>query len=84
MARSLIRNNVVDITLVKDVVNETFTNRGTNLQLIQIDDTHIGTIQKYWDHYLRALSEDVKHDLQADFKKVIDEINQNTIKIGLV
>ena len=80
----LIRNDVVDMILVKNAIAETFSNRSTELQLIQIEDSLIETTQKYWDLYLRALPEEIKRDLSVDFKKVIDEINQNSIRFGLV
>lgn len=80
----LIRHDVVDMALVKDAVAVTFSNRGTVPQLIQIEDSLIETTQKYWDLYLRALPKEVKDDLSADFKKVIDEINQNSIRFALV
>jgi len=69
---------------VKDAVATTFSNRGTELRLIQIEGSLIETTQKYWNLYLRALSEDIKRDLSVDFKKVINEINQNSIRFGFV
>ena len=79
-----IRNDVIDIALVKDTIAATFLNRGTDLRLIQMDDAPMGTIQKYWDSYLRALTEEVKRDLSADFREVINEINQNSIRFNLI
>lgn len=80
----LIRNNMLDKALVKDAVKMTFSNRGTELGMIQIEENAIERIQKYWRLYLRALSEKTKYDLPEDFKKVINEINQNSIRLGLV
>lgn len=78
----LIRNNVIDMVLAKEAIRLTFSNRGTDSCLIQINDDLIGRTQKYWDSYLRALSEEVEYGLSTDFKKVIDEINQNSIRFG--
>jgi predicted nucleotidyltransferase component of viral defense system len=80
----LIRADVVDLALVKDAITMTFTNRGTTLKLIQIEDSAIETMQKYWNLYLRSLPAEVKHGFSVDFKKIIDEINQNSIRYGLV
>jgi predicted nucleotidyltransferase component of viral defense system len=81
---SLIRNGVADMVLVKDAIAETFSNRGTELRLIQIEESSIEITQNYWNLYLRALPEETKRDLSGDFRKVIDEINQNSIQCGLV
>lgn len=81
---NLIRNDVVNMALVKDAVDMTFTNRGTKKRLIKVKDSVIETTQKYWDFYLRSLSGEIKRDLPIDFKKVINEINQNSIRFGLV
>lgn len=80
----LLRDDVVDMDLVKNAIATTFANRGTELKLIQIEDSLIETTQKYWDLYLRALPEEVKHDLSADFKRIIDEVNQKLIRYDLV
>lgn len=80
----LIRNEVVNMAEVKDAIVMTFSNRGTELRLIQIDDSVIETTQKYWDLYLRTLSEEIKRDFPVDFREVINEINQNSIRFGLL
>lgn len=81
---SMIRDGVVDMALVKEAVAETFSNRDTKLHLIQIEESMIETTQNYWNLHLRAMPEKIKRDLPGDFRKVIDEINQNSIQFGLV
>lgn len=81
---SIIRTGVADMVVVKDAIAETFSNRGTELRLIQIEESLIEITQNYWNFYLRALPEETKRDLSGDFRKVIDEINQNLIQFGLV
>ncbi len=72
----LIRNDVVDLKLVKNAIAETFANRGTKPGLVEINDSEIETTQKYWDAYLRALSAETKQELSPDFKAIIKEVNQ--------
>lgn len=80
----LIRHNILNMALAKDSVNMTFENRGTKVGLINIQNSMIETTQKYWDLYLRTISNDVKNDLSTDFKEIINEINQNLIRFGLI
>jgi hypothetical protein len=80
----LVRSNHLNAPRLKKAVSATFSNRETKLNLIQIDDASIGTIQKYWDHYLRALPPEVGREFPAEFKKVMEEINENSTRAGLV
>lgn len=80
----LLRNDVVDMDLLKGAIAATFSNRGTELKLIQIEDSLIETTQRYWDFYLRALPEEVKNNLSLDFRSVIDELNQKLIHFDLM
>lgn len=68
----------------RSAIAATFSNRGTELRLIQIESSMIDTTQKYWSLYLKALPEEVRKDLPVDFRKVVDEINQNSIHFNLV
>lgn len=80
----LIRSGIVDMKATRSAIAATFSNRGTELRLIQIEDAMIETTQKYWSLYLKALPVDVRQGLPTDFRKVIDEINQNSIRFNLV
>ena len=50
--------------------------------MIQIDEQLFETIQHYWNLYLRGLPDEVKIELPVDFGKIINEINQNSIRSG--
>lgn len=80
----LIRNDVVDISLIKNAIGETFSNRGTALGSIQIGEPEIATTQNYWNAYLRNLSGEAKEELSPDFKIIIEELNRFLEKHSLV
>ena len=80
----LIRSELINNSLLKDAVAATFSNRDTTLRLIQIEENQLIKIQKYWEYYYRALITEVKNDLPEDFKKVVSEINQHSVRLNLI
>jgi hypothetical protein len=71
----LIRSDVVNKKLVKKAIQDTFTNRGTNIQKLSIPKDQISTIQNYWSIYLKALDTETQKKLDVTIQSVINEIN---------
>ena len=66
---------MIDKKSVKKAIQDTFTNRGTNIQKISIPKDQIDTIQNYWGIYLKALDAEIQKELDARIQAVMNEIN---------
>ncbi len=71
----LARSDLVDKKSLKKAIQDTFTNRGTNIQKLSIPKDQISTIQNYWSIYLRALDAKVHKKLDVNIQMVMNEIN---------
>lgn len=71
----LIQEQILDDRKIVAAIQETFDNRGTKFQNINIPKNQFSTIQNYWDLYLKALQPDTRKQLPSDLESVITEIN---------
>lgn len=72
----LIRNGAVEIEGLRTAIAATFSNRGSNLGLLEVEKSETEMIQKYWTPYHRNLSNDTQREMSGNIQDIVEEINQ--------